>query len=93
MLDAGRQLALQPRRRLPGRGLVLVGDSGFSALLFLDAMRRGGVTAIAWLRLDAALYEPAASDSPGRSAVPARRAHACRPCPESLRTRAPLGGP
>ena len=60
LLDAGRQLALQARRWLPGRGLVLVGDSGFSALLFLDAMRRGGVTAITRLRLDAALYEPAA---------------------------------
>ena len=38
---------------------MLVGDSGFSALLFLDAMRRGSVTAITRLRLDAALYEPA----------------------------------
>ena len=34
-------------------------DSGFSALLFLDAMRRGNITAITRLRLDAALYEPA----------------------------------
>jgi hypothetical protein len=59
LLDVGRQLALQVRRWLPGRDLVLVGDSGFSALLFLDAMRRGGVTAITRLRLDAALYEPA----------------------------------
>ena len=42
LLDVGRQLALQARRWLPGRDLVLVGDSGFSALLFLDAMRRGG---------------------------------------------------
>ncbi len=65
LLDAGRQLALQARRWLPGRGLVLVGDSGFSALLFLDAMRRGGVTAITRLRLDAALYEPAAPRQPG----------------------------
>src|ERR1700712_3972203 len=59
LLDVGRQLALQARRWLPGRDLVLVGDSGFSALLFLDAMRRGGITAITRLRLDAALYEPA----------------------------------
>ena len=65
LLDAGRQLALQARRRLPGRGLVLVGDSGFSALLFLDAMRRGGIAAITRLRLDAALYEPAAPRRPG----------------------------
>jgi len=44
---------------------VLVGDSGFSALLFLDAMRRSGVTAITRLRLDAALYEPAPPRLPG----------------------------
>src|SRR3954451_10161217 len=41
LLDVGRQLALQARRWLPGRDLVLVGDRGFSALLFHDAMRRG----------------------------------------------------
>src|SRR5215207_4732970 len=46
ILDVGRQLALQARRWLPGRDLVLVGDSSFSALLFLDAMRRARLTAI-----------------------------------------------
>src|SRR3954464_7355557 len=56
LLDVGRQLALQGRRWLGGRDLVVVGDSGFSALLFLDAMRRSGVTAITRLRLDAAPY-------------------------------------
>ncbi|AWN42284.1 transposase [Methylobacterium durans] len=65
LLDVGPQLALQARRWLPGRDLVLVGDSGFSALLFLDAMRRGGITAITRLRLDAALYEPAPPRPPG----------------------------
>jgi hypothetical protein len=65
LLDVGRQLALQARRWLPGRDLVLVGDSGFAALLFLDAMRRGGLTAITRLRLDAALYEPAPPRPPG----------------------------
>ncbi len=65
LLDVGRQLALQARRRLPGRDLVLVGDGGFSALLFLDAMRRGGITPITRLRLDAALYEPAPPRPPG----------------------------
>jgi hypothetical protein len=65
LLDAGRQLTLQARRWLRGRDLVLVGDSGFSALLFLDAMRRGGITAITRLRLDAALYEPAPPRMPG----------------------------
>jgi hypothetical protein len=51
-------ITLQARRWLPGRDLVVVGDSGFSALLFLDAMRRARITAITRLRLDAALYEP-----------------------------------
>jgi hypothetical protein len=64
-LDVGRQLALQARRWLRGRDLVLVGDSAFSALMFLDALRRGGVTAITRLRLDAALYEPAPLRLPG----------------------------
>jgi len=59
LLDVGRQLALQARRWLPGRDLVLVGDGSFSALLFLDAMRGARITAITRLRLDAALYEPA----------------------------------
>ena len=59
LLDVGRQLALQARRWLPGRDLVLVADGGFSALLFLDAMRRARITSITRLRLDAALYDPA----------------------------------
>ena len=65
LLDVGRQLALQARRWLSDRDLVLVGDSGFSALLFLDAMRRACITAITRLRLDAALYEPAPPRPPG----------------------------
>ena len=65
LLDVGRQLALRARRWLPGRDLVAVGDSGFSALLFLDAMRRARITAITRLRLDAALYEPAPPRPPG----------------------------
>ncbi|MFB0487822.1 hypothetical protein ABIE45_000408 [Methylobacterium sp. OAE515] len=65
LLDVGRQLTFQVRRWLRGRDLVLVGDSGLSALLFLNAMRRGGITAITRLRLDAALYEPAPPRPPG----------------------------
>lgn len=65
LLDVGRQLILQAGRWLKGRDLVLVGDSSFSALLFLDALRRSGVTAITRLRLDAALYDPAPPRLPG----------------------------
>ena len=59
LVDVGRQLTFQVRRWLRGRDLVLVGDSGLSARLFLDVMRRGSITAITRLRLDAAFYEPA----------------------------------
>jgi len=65
LLNVGGQLALQARRWLPRRDLVVVGDSGFSALLFLDAMRRARITAITRLRLDAALYDPAPPRPPG----------------------------
>src|SRR3712207_4567901 len=73
MLDVGRQLALQARRWLPGRDLVLVGDSRFSALLFLEAMRRARLTAITRLRLDAALYEPAPPRPPGTIGRPRKK--------------------
>jgi hypothetical protein len=65
LIDWGRQLTLQARRWLPERDLILVTDSGFAALLFLDAMRRGGISTITRLRLDAALYEPAPPRPPG----------------------------
>ena len=73
LLDVARQMVLQARRWLPGRDLVLVADNGFSALLFLDAMRRGNVTAITRLRLDAALYEPAPPRPPGTIGRPRKK--------------------
>ena len=93
LIDVGRQMALQTRRWLPDRDLVLVADSGFSALLFLDAMRRGGVAAITRPAPDAALYEPAPPRLAwARSAARARRARACPPCATSSPPRAPSGG-
>ena len=53
------------RRWLPGREIVLVSDSGFSALDFLAALARRGMICITRLRLDAALYEPAPPRRPG----------------------------
>ncbi len=70
LLDFGRQLALQARRWLPGRDLVLVADSSFSSLLFLSALRRRGLTVITRLRLDAALYDPAPPRAPGTTGRP-----------------------
>jgi hypothetical protein len=52
---------------------VLVGDSAFSALLFLAALRRGGITAITRLRLDAALYDPAPPRFPGTIGRPRKK--------------------
>jgi DDE superfamily endonuclease len=73
LLDWGRQIALQARRWLPERDLILVTDSGFSALLFLDAMRRARITTVTRLRLDAALYEPAQPRLPGTIGRPRRK--------------------
>jgi hypothetical protein len=65
LTDWGRQLVLQARRWMPGRRLVVVTDSGFSALEFLAALLRQEVTCVTRLRLDAALYRPAPPRRPG----------------------------
>ena len=70
LTDWGRQLVLQARRWLPGRKLVLVADSAFSALEFLAAISRHGVACITRLRLDAALYDPAPPRLPGTNGRP-----------------------
>ena len=61
---------LQARRWLPGRKLVVVGDSGFAALELLAALSRNGVACITRLRLDAALYDPAPPRLPGTNGRP-----------------------
>ncbi|SDB74964.1 IS701 family transposase [Belnapia rosea] len=65
LTDWGRQLVLQARRWMPGRRLILVTDSGFSAIEFLAALLRQEVTCVTRLRLDAALYRPAPPRHPG----------------------------
>jgi len=65
LTDWARQMALQARRWLPGREIVLLGDSSFAALEFLVTLARHGLTGITRLRLDAALYEPAPPRRPG----------------------------
>jgi len=65
LTDWARQMALQARRWLPGREIVLLGDSSFAALDFLVTLARHGLTGITRLRLDAALYEPAPLRKPG----------------------------
>ncbi len=65
LTDWARQLVLQARRWLPGRTLVVVGDSSFAALELLAALSRCGVACVTRLRLDAALYDPAPPRLPG----------------------------
>lgn len=61
LTDWARQIAVVLRRWLPKRQLVIVADSGYSALDFLHGCQRlqEPVTVITRLRLDAALYTPA----------------------------------
>ena len=70
LTDWARQLVLQARRWLPGRDVVLVGDSGFAALELLATLARHEVTGITRLRLDAALYDPAPPRQPGTNGRP-----------------------
>jgi hypothetical protein len=70
LTDWARQLVLQARRWLPGRKLVVIGDSGFAALELLAALSRRGVACITRLRLDAALYDPAPPRLPGTNGRP-----------------------
>jgi hypothetical protein len=65
LTDWARQLVVQARRWLPGRGIIVVGDSGFAALELLFALAHHKVTGITRLRLDAALYDPAPLRLPG----------------------------
>jgi hypothetical protein len=65
LLDWARQVALQIHRWLPGRRIVIVGDTAFAAIDFLAAVR-SYVSVVTRLRLDANLYAPAPPRRPGR---------------------------
>jgi hypothetical protein len=65
LTDWARQMALQARRWLPGREVVLLGDGSFAALDLLASLARRGLVCVTRLRLDAALYEPAPPRRPG----------------------------
>ena len=68
LTDRARQMILQLRRWLPHRCLVLVADSSYAVLELLHFCQSLAhpVTFITRLRLDAALYEPAAPRQPGQ---------------------------
>ncbi|MDQ2765403.1 MAG: transposase [Pseudomonadota bacterium] len=73
LTDWTRQVALQARRWLPKRTIVLVGDSSFAVLDLLAALTRQGLICITRLRLDAALYEPAAPREAGTKGRPRKK--------------------
>ena len=69
LLDWARQAALQIHRWLPGRRIVIVGDTAFAAIEFLAAVR-GYLSVVTRLRLDANLYAPAPPRRPRRGRPP-----------------------
>jgi hypothetical protein len=70
LTDWARQAILQTKRWLPDRRVVVVADSGFSALELIAAVRRH-VCLITRLRLDASLFEPAPERRKGQMGRPA----------------------
>ncbi len=74
LVDWARQAALQIRRWLPDRYIVLVADSAFAALEFLAAVRNH-VCVITRLRLDANLFAfpPSKRKGRGRPAIKGKR--------------------
>jgi hypothetical protein len=64
-------MVLQVRRWLPGREIVLLGDSSFAALGFLMTLARHGLTSITRLQLRKLSFVAAVYPSrQGRSAEP-----------------------
>jgi len=71
LIDGARQMLLQIARWLPDRRVVVVADSGFSAIDLLAAVRTR-VCMVARLRLDARLFAPAAPRKAGTIGRPRR---------------------
>ena len=63
LLDWARQAALQIHRWLPGRCIVIVGDTALAAIGFLAAVRRLS-SVVTRLRLDANLFAPRTAQTP-----------------------------
>lgn len=74
LVDWARQAALQIRRWLPDRYIVLVADSAFAAIEFLAAVRQH-VCVVTRLRLDANLFAfpPPKHKGRGRPAIKGKR--------------------
>jgi hypothetical protein len=72
VLAWARQGIWQLKRWVPTRELVVVGDSSFSAIEWLDGVR-AHATIVTRLRMDAALYEPAPPRRPGQRGRPRKK--------------------
>jgi DDE superfamily endonuclease len=72
LLDRARQAICLVRRWMPDRELRIVADNSYSALEWLATVSQGA-TVITRLRLDAALYEPAAPRKPGQRGRPRKK--------------------
>jgi hypothetical protein len=72
LLDRARQMVKLVRRWLPTREIVIVGDSTYAALEWLDAVRENACI-ITRLRLDAALYAPAPPRKPKQNGRPRKK--------------------
>jgi hypothetical protein len=72
LLDRARQMVRLVRRWVPTRELVIVGDSTYAALEWLDAVRDSACV-ITRLRLDAALYAPAPPRKPKQNGRPRKK--------------------
>jgi DDE superfamily endonuclease len=73
VLAWARQMVIQVQRWLPHRSLVVVGDSAFSALEWLQALVQRNITVVTRLRWEAALYEPAPFRPPGTKGRPRKK--------------------
>ena len=69
LLDWARQAVLQIHRWLPGRRIVIVGDTAFATIDLLADVRRHACI-VTRLRLDANLFAPAPPKRPGRGRPP-----------------------
>ena len=83
LTDWARQGLLQTVRWLPGRRVIAVGDSSFSAIELLRDVGRH-LCMISRLRLDAGLYEPAPPRKPGTLGRPRVKGARLPSLPERL---------
>jgi DDE superfamily endonuclease len=72
LLERARQMVQLARRWLPTREIVIVGDSTYAALEWLEAVRENACI-ITRLRLDAALYAPAPPRKPKQNGRPRKK--------------------